>query len=302
MRRKAITAELTRLRFLINRRGLYIMNTHIFLNHLSATAGKLWYATMLLCATVLLLCTAAGTADANISVFPYSIDFDAASSKRVQSVRIINTSSETQTYRVSFVNFIQDENGALKETTDKNGFYADKYLSWSPRQFTLKPNEVQTINIARKSLAQAPDGEFVSHLKISEVMLGTPKPKVKPGAMSNTLSMQLKALFAIPLPVTITKGDNLYSKTELSSYKLLPDGKLKLVFKRLGNKSSRFNIAVADGKDEDIGRMNGVKIYMSTDTLNVNLPLDKNANIHNAILKLEDAKTKEEIFRQALQL
>lgn len=95
------------------------MNTHIFLNHLSATAGKLRYATMLLCATVLLLCTAAGTADANISVFPYSIDFDAASSKRVQSVRIINTSSETQTYRVSFVNFIQDENGALKETTDK---------------------------------------------------------------------------------------------------------------------------------------------------------------------------------------
>ena len=259
MRRKAITAELTRLRFLINRRGLYIMNTHIFLNHLSATAGKLRYATMLLCATVLLLCTAAGTADANISVFPYSIDFDAASSKRVQSVRIINTSSETQTYRVSFVNFIQDENGALKETTDKNGFYADKYLSWSPRQFTLKPNEVQTINIARKSLAQAPDGEFVSHLKISEVMLGAPKPKAKPGAKSNTLSMQLKALFAITLPVTITKGDNLYSKTELSSYKLLPDGKLELVFKRLGNKSSRFNIAVADGKDKDIGRMNGVK-------------------------------------------
>ena len=114
--------------------------------------------------------------------------------------------------------------------------------------------------------------------------------------------MQLKALFAITLPVTITKGDNLYSKTELSSYKLLPDGKLELVFKRLGNKSSRFNIAVADGKDKDIGRMNGIKIYMSTDTLNVNLPLDKNANIHNAILKLEDAKTKEEIFRQALQL
>ena len=82
----------------------------------------------------------------------------------------------------------------------------------------------------------------------------------------------------------------------------LPDGKLELVFKRLGNKSSRFNIAVADGKDKDIGRMNGIKIYMSTDTLNVNLPLDKNANIHNAILKLEDAKTKEEIFRHALQL
>lgn len=272
------------------------MSKHILGKFLQTKIGKSLGAALLFCA-------AAGTADANISVFPYSIDFDAASNKRVQSVRIINTSSETQTYRVSFVNFEQDENGALKETKDRNGgLYADKYLSWSPRQFTLKPNEVQTINIARKSLAQAPDGEFVSHLKISEVMLGAPKPKAKSGTKSSTLSMQLKALFAITLPVTITKGDNLYSKTELSSYKLLPDGKLQLVFKRLGNKSSRFNISVADGKDKDIGRMNGVKIYMSTDKLNLSLPLDKNANTHNAILKLEDAKTKEEIFRQALQL
>lgn len=272
------------------------MSKHILGKFLQTKIGKSLGAALLFCA-------AAGTADANISVFPYSIDFDAASNKRVQSVRIINTSSETQTYRVSFVNFEQDENGALKETKDRNGgLYADKYLSWSPRQFTLKPNEVQTVNIARRGLAQAPDGEFVSHLKISEVMLGAPKPKAKPGTKSNTLSMQLKALFAITLPVTITKGENLYSKTELLSYKMLPDGKLELVFKRLGNKSSRFNVAVADGKDKDIGRMNGVKIYMSTDTLTVKLPLDKNADVHNAILKLEDAKTKEEIFRQALQL
>ncbi len=248
-----------------------------------------------------LLCLVAGMAQANISVFPYSIDFDAASNKRVQSVRIINTSSETQTYRVSFINFEQDENGTLKETKDKNGLYADKYLSWSPRQFTLKPNEVQTVNIARKSLAQAPDGEFVSHLKISEVMLGAPKPKDKPGSKSNTLSMQLRALFAITLPVTITKGDNLYSKTDLLSYKMLPEGKLQLAFKRLGNKSSRFNIAVVDGKGNDVGRMNGVKIYMSTDKLNIKLPLDKNSDKHDVILRLEDAKTKEEIFRQALQ-
>ncbi len=239
---------------------------------------------------------------ANISVFPYSIDFEANSKKRVQSVRIINTSQETQTYRVSMVNFVQDANGKLTETKDPSPFYANKYLTWSPRQFTLKPNEVQTINIARRSLAQAPDGEFVSHLKISEVLLGAPKLKSKDGGQSNTISMQLRALFAITIPVTITKGDNLFSKTEVVSYKLLPNNQLNLVLKRLGNKSSRFNVVVADQKDKDIGRVNGLKIYMSTDTLSVNVPLDKNVQIKNAVLKLEDAKTKEEILRKAISL
>lgn len=239
---------------------------------------------------------------ANISVFPYSIDFEANSKKRVQSVRIINTSQETQTYRVSIVNFLQDVNGKLTETKEPSPFYADKYLTWSPRQFTLKPNEVQTINIARRSLAQAPDGEFVSHLKVSEVLLGTPKPKSKDGGQSDTLSMQLRALFAITIPVTITKGDNLFSKTEVVSYKLLPNHHLNLVLKRLGNKSSRFNVVVADGQNKDIGRVNGLKIYMSTDTLSVNVPLDKNAQTKNAVLKLEDAKTKEEILRKAISL
>lgn len=239
---------------------------------------------------------------ANISVFPYSVDFDANSNKRVQNIRIINTSSETQTYRVSIVNFIQNSNGKLTETSEASPFFADKYLSWSPRQFTLKPNEVQTINIARKSLAQAPDGEFVSHLKVSEVLLGAPKLKNNEKSQSNTLSMQLRALFAITLPVTITKGDNLFSKTDLVSYKLLPDNQLNLILKRLGNKSSRFNIVITDEKDHVIGRINGLKIYMSTDTLSINVPLDKNVSTNNVVLKLEDARTKEEILRKPLHI
>lgn len=225
------------------------------------------------------------------------------SNKRVQSVRIINTSSETQTYRVSFVNFIQDENGALKETTDKNGFYADKYLSWgSPRQFTLKPNEVQTINIARKSLAQAPDGEFVSHLKISEVMLGAPKPKASPvqsrAPFPCNLRLCLQSRCRLRLPkatiCTARPSSQVTSSCRTESSSLYSNG--------WATSHHALTSPVADGKDKDIGRMNGVKIYMSTDKLNLSLPLDKNANTHNAILKLEDAKTKEEIFRQALQL
>lgn len=243
----------------------------------------------------------AGQAQANISVFPYNIDFEAESNKRVQTVRVINTSSETQTYRVNFVNFIQDENGTLSETKEKIDTAADKYLNWSPRQFTLKPNEVQTINIARKSMAQAKDGEFVSHLRIGEVAIGAPKIK-KQNTESDTLSMQLKALFAITLPVTISKGNTLHNKTEIASYKFLEGNKLEVVLNRSGNQSSRVNIAVINDKGKDIGRVNSVKIYLTTDKLNITIPLDKNLLTHNAQLKLEDARTKKDISTQAISL
>lgn len=238
---------------------------------------------------------------ANISVFPYSLDFEAQSNKRVQSVRIINTSEETQTYRVSVVNFLQDKNGKLTEVKDDNGTFAYKYLNWSPRQFTLKPNEVQTINVARRSMAKAPDGEFVSHLKIAEVNLGKPKTSQNANADS-TLSVQIKALFAITIPVTVTKGENLVAKTEIGKVAYAKNNALKVELKRLGNISSRVNVAVLDEKDREIGRLNNVKVYLSTPTLNINVPLNTKQHNNNMVLKLEDAKTKEEILKQNINL
>lgn len=250
---------------------------------------------------LLLILLSAGQASANISVFPYNLDFEAESNKRVQTVRVINTSNKTQTYRVSFVNFAQDENGDLTEIKEDNGWFANKFLNWSPRQFTLKPNEVQTINVARKSMAQAQDGEFVSHLKISEVAMGTPKIKNE-NTSSDTLSMQLKALFAITLPVTISKGHSLYNKTEIAGYKLSKDNNLDVVLKRSGNQSSRVNIVIVNDKGKDIGRVNNIKIYLSADKLNISIPLDKTLLSHKALLKLEDARTKKDISTQVISL
>lgn len=238
---------------------------------------------------------------ANISIFPYSVEFEAESNKRVKSVRVINTSDKTQTYRVSMVNFLQDKNGKLTEVTEDNGTFAIKYMNWSPRQFTLKPNEMQTINVARRSMAQAKDGEFVSHLKISEVSLGTPKPKQN-SDNADTLSMQIRALFAVTIPVTVTKGNNLIAKTEIGSYKLLSNNKLQLELKRMGNMSSRVNISVLNEKGKEVGRVNNVKVYLSTPTLNVVIPLKTQTKLINPILKLEDARTKGEILTQSITL
>lgn len=241
------------------------------------------------------------TALANISIFPYSVDFSDRSRKRVQSIRVINSSDKMQTYRVSVINFNQDEEGKLHEV-EINDRSAKEYVTYSPRQFTLKPNDVQTINIARKSLSSAKDGEYVSHLKISEVNIGAPKVEKNNASNSNTLSMELKALFAVTIPVTIEKGNSGTNKTSVVGYKNVNGQKVNFTFKREGTKSSRFNAVILDEKGEELGRVNGIKIYMTTDKLNIDIPLNKNLKNMNALLKLEDAKSKEEIFRQPIRL
>ncbi len=237
-------------------------------------------------------------AQANISIYPYSVDFEAKSRKRVQTVRVINTSDKPQVYRVSLVNFDQDKTGKLTEVETDNGPYARKYLVFSPRQFRLKPREVQTINISRRGLNELKDGEYVSHLKIQEVNLG--EPTKKESGDEETVSISLTPLFAVTIPVTIEKGDNLVSKTEIVSYKKLNDNTLSVTLKRLGNKSSRVNLVVLDANDKEIGRLDSVKIYTTNNETTANVKVD--GNFTGTTLKLEDARTKEEILKQKLSM
>lgn len=252
------------------------------------------------CLTVLFCGLYAAPLWANISIFPYSVDFEANGRKRVQTVRVINISDKEQTYRVSFVNFNQGPQGQLTEVNTDSGPYARKYLVFSPRQFHLKPHEMQTINVARRGIADLADGEYVSHLKIQEVKLGEPdKGKAKD---DNLVSLTLKPLFAVTIPVTIEKGNNLVSKTELVSARALNSRDLSVTLKRAGNISSRVNLVVVDPKGEEIGRLNSVKIYTTAETLSSKVSIKEGTSFHNAVLKIEDARTKEEILHQDIHM
>lgn len=247
-----------------------------------------------------LLLLIANVANANISIYPFSVDFKDSARKRVQSIRIINSSNKTQTYRVSMVDFTQDKNGKLQQINNPNNS-AIPYVTYSPRQFTLKPKDVQTVNVARKSLAKAKDGEYVSHLKISEVNLGAPKLQNEK-ENSDAISMKIDVLFAVTIPVTVEKGDNLISKTSLVEWKKVGSDKLNITLKREGNISSRVNAYVLDKKNQELGKIKSIKIYPTTDTLNIDIPLNKNVVNVDALLKLEDAKSEKEILRQPIKL
>ena len=233
---------------------------------------------------------------ANISIYPYNLDFDAGSRKRVQSVRVINKSNKRQTYRISVIDLVQNSNGDMKEVKDtKNS--AKNFLQFSPRQFTLEPNLVQTVNIAQRGLANAPDNEFFSFLQISETKLGEePQKSDKEG---KKLSIELVPLFSVRVPVKILKGSNLISNTDVGSL-TLGKNKLDVLLKRTGNISSNVNLALLDSKKNEISRLNSVKIYPPNNELKVKIDVKEGALNGDGVLKLEDAVSKKEILTKSV--
>ena len=140
-------------------------------------------------------------------------------------------------------------------------------------------------------------------MKENEIVKGYLRTKLKQEKEnSDAISMKIDVLFAVTIPVTVEKGNDLVAKTSLVSWKKVGNDKLNITLKREGNKSSRINAYVLDGKNQELGKVKGIKIYMSTDTLNIDIPLEKNVTNMNALLKLEDAQSEKEILRQPIKL
>lgn len=218
---------------------------------------------------------------ANISVFPYAVDFDASSKKRTSTVRIINSSGVKQTYRAGFVNYVQLEDGQFRELTeqDAGAKTAEPYLFVSPRQFTLEPDKVQTINVIRRPAPDMEDGEYVSHLKITEIDMPSQEKKedVQP-LLPNTLSIKLRALYAITIPVTISKGKAV-SKAVISGVQktTAQDGavELEVTLDKEGSRSVRGSLLAVDSKNKKMGELNNVRIYPAVSKRKVYLRLTK---------------------------
>jgi P pilus assembly chaperone PapD len=236
----------------------------------------------------------AGAAFANITIYPQSIDLNADGKNRVQSVRITNTTQEKQTYSVTVFDFRQMQDGQIQELkeNDKSSNSASQYVSVSPRQFSLDPKQTQTINVIRKPSAELSDGEYVSRLKIAEIDT-KPKMTKSEATEGNTLGIDLRALYAVTIPVTITKGP-LSAEAEISEAKKKDADTVTVTLSRAAGESSIFgNIVINDSGGRKIGEMNSLRIYPGNRKLTVNVKLNTPAEKPNVIFKNKSGKVSE---------
>lgn len=241
----------------------------------------------------------AETAWGNLTISPFYVQFDANSKNRSDVVRMTNSSAEKKTYRIKLVNFRQMPDGTYQEITEPipGNPFASPYIAFSPRETTLEPRQSQTIRIQRKAMAAAKDGEYVSHLLMQEM---PPKDFGKKTKSQETggIKIELKALHGVTIPVIIDKGD-LYDQGIIAQASLVRNAKnpyVEATIKRSGTRSFWGTLLVKDG-NEEIGRINNFKIFLTAPQRTLKVPLSRNPS-QRVQLILMDARTNAVISRK----
>ncbi len=235
-------------------------------------------------------------AAANFSLTPFYVFFEADSKNRTDVVRMTNTSAETKSYRIELINYKQNADGSYQLITKAlpGNPFASPYIGFSPRATTLAPRQSQTIRLQRKPMAAAPNGEYVSHLWIHEL---PPPGKQQAAGQGNKLTIDLKALYGVTIPVIIDKGP-LTDSAKIVSAKFVSAAKpyAEVVIARSGSRSFWGDVEIKDGK-ETIGRVNNFKIFMTTPQRRLKIPLSRKPGSKPQLI-LTDARTHERIAVQ----
>ncbi len=231
---------------------------------------------------------------ANISLTTFSMEFDADSAKRTDSLRFTNTSDKPKTYDISMVNFSQNSDGEYKTVSNPvpGNPFADTYLDWAPRRVTLAPRQSQVVRVARRSMAAADNGEYVSHLMIRELPDEADMEQDK-SVSSDGINIDLRALYAVSIPVMIEKGAP-HASAKISSveiFKANTNPVAAVMVLRDGNRSFYGTLVVTDDGVE-LGRVSKFRIFMTTPARVVKIPLTRRPG-SDTVVKLIDETTHE---------
>lgn len=257
------------------------MYTNIFLSRPSYAMRLLFPAFLfLLC----FYCSSA-IAQGNLMITPRRVLFE--DNKKTQELNLANTGKDTARYLISMIEIRMKEDGTFQQISvpDSGQYFASPYIRFFPRSVVLGPGEVQTVKV--QVFKQVADGEYRSHIYFraaaDEAPLGEQQPT---GGDSTNISVRLKPVFGISIPVIIRKGESA-SEVALSdaSFEKTKDGipVLSAVFNRKGNMSVYGDVFVnfisPEGKKTLVAKIKGIAVYTPTLSRKIKLALDKDSGI-----------------------
>ena len=193
-------------------------------------------------------------------------------STRAADLTLVNTGSQTATYRIGFVRFQMTEKGEIRPLRDGDSTgagYSDSMVRYAPRRVTLAPQVPQTVRLQLRKPEGLPEGEYRSHLMFQAI----PEP-ARAGAAADTggaeVRFHLVPVFGVSVPVIVRSGDTRAS-VSISGLELQPGTvtdsvpRLRLTLNRSGNQSVYGNLTASlehsDGSRELVGAVNGVAVY-----------------------------------------
>lgn len=220
----------------------------------------------------LLLPPQAVLAAGGLVISPQLVELD--NRQRSKVLTLANRGDETQTYRISVINYRMDPDGSLHpvDTPSLGEGFASGLFRYAPRQITLEPGKPQTVRILYRRPANLGEGEYRSHLLFQQV------PKAKPATAEPLtgagLSIRIDPIFGLTVPVIVRHGklESDGELTDLNMTEVNGGAGISLRIARSGSKSLRGDL-VASVDGQKIGRLNNVAVYLSTPYREIILPL-----------------------------
>lgn len=207
-------------------------------------------------------------------VTPKRIVFE--ENQRLQELTLANRGDQAQTYRISLVNRQMTPDGNLQPATQPAAgeFFATNVLRYGPRQITLEPRQTQKVRLMSRLSADAPDGEYRSHILVQEIPKADDAQQSDGSSESDTLGVNISSIYGISVPVFIRKGA-LDAALSLSNPSVFSDDQgtyVKVDIERSGNKSVFGSVKVFDGGTQ-IALLKGVAVYLSSPSRTVAVPV-----------------------------
>ncbi len=198
---------------------------------------------------------------------PFRVVFDG--SNRSNEVALVNRGSKRGTYRIEFVDMVQNDKGELVEgnSTDKGEKFAKSMVRASVRQIELDPGETQMIRLALRKPSDLPAGEYRTHMLVRSL------PDVEPPRIDKStpdkLSFNLMPAFGMTIPVLVRQGRP--AATAIATGATVGDidadgyGLLHIDLQRSGDRSMFVDVDVATAPEKGKGvwviTARGVTLY-----------------------------------------
>ena len=240
----------------------------------------------LLAASLALLPLRAAWAD--LMVAPTRIVFD--KNQRAAQLDLINSGSETATYRISVANRRMSETGEFSaiDSPGPGEQFAGDLLRYSPRQVVLAPGGGQTVRISLRKPADLAAGEYRSHLIFVKIAAPKGASSIEAeAAPSNEVSVQLTMLVGLSIPVIVRQGETTAS-VALNGLGLLnpvagQPATLAMNLQRSGNRSVYGDLSATftpqGGPAQEVGKAGGVAVYTPNALRRVKLELKPPAGL-----------------------
>lgn len=200
------------------------------------------------------------TTNASISLDPTKIVFDGRI--RSEVVSVINQTDQQRTYRVTLENKRLSPEGKF-QSSDLMGIdneFADSIIRYSPRQFTLKPKQVQTVRLLLRKPANLNDGEYLTFFKVAEVLDQQQSNIENLNSDAEGVSVRLIANYSISIPVHVVHGDA-SATVNIANSEWLDNDKLRVKIERQGNRSVRGQLIARLNSGEIVARLNNATLY-----------------------------------------